>query len=198
MCKDDSMRVIAGSQKGRRLLSLKGAWVRPTSARVKEALFSILGDRISQANFLDLYAGTGAIGIEALSRGAGLVVFVEPSHASLHILRTNLDRCHLSSNAEICAYSVEEFLKRAGRLQRNIVFDIVFADPPYRSDSASTLLPLLERSVIIGPETIVILEHPTKHAIPTRIGRLSLIRQYRYGDTSLSRFQVTSEGALAP
>ncbi|MER3422026.1 MAG: 16S rRNA (guanine(966)-N(2))-methyltransferase RsmD [Nitrospiraceae bacterium] len=190
------MRVIAGSQKGRRLLSLKGAAIRPTPGRVKEALFSILGNRINGARFLDLYAGTGAIGIEALSRGAEQVVFVEPNPASLHILRANLERCHMSSTAEVHACSVEEFLKRAG--QWNIAFDIIFADPPYRLDSVSMLLPSLERSVIIGPETIVILEHPTKHSIPERIGHLSLLRHYRYGDTSLSTFQVRPEGTFTP
>jgi len=190
------VRVAGGSARGVPLAEPKGIRLRPTSGLVREALFNILSTAVEGARILDLYAGTGALGIEALSRGAEQVVFVEPNPASLHILRANLERCHMSSTAEVHACSVEEFLKRAG--QWNIAFDIIFADPPYRLDSVSMLLPSLERSVIIGPETIVILEHPTKHSIPERIGHLSLLRHYRYGDTSLSTFQVRPEGTFTP
>jgi 16S rRNA (guanine966-N2)-methyltransferase len=190
------MRVIAGSQKGRRLRASEGLDIRPTSGRVKEALFSIIGGRIGGARFLDLYAGTGAIGIEALSRGAQRVAFVESNPASLRLLKTNLDHCRLSSAVDIYPCTTESFLERVK--MSNATFDIVFADPPYRMDSACRLLPSLAQSAIIATQTTVILEHPTKQIMPPHIGRLRWLRQYRYGDTSLSTFQVTAKEVVAP
>lgn len=187
------MRVIAGSHKGRRLLSPSTHDVRPTSGRVKEALFSILGSQISGATILDLFAGTGAIGIEALSRGAAHVWFVESHAASLQILKANLHQCRLSQNTTIYPGESGAFLRHASH--NGLVFDIVFADPPYREDSTSTLLPLLGQSAMIGPHTVVILEHPTKRQIPPHVGLLSQVRQYRYGDTSLSLFRLADEMA---
>jgi len=186
------MRIIAGSHKGRRLLSPTTNDVRPTSGRVKEALFSILGDQISDATLLDLFAGTGAIGIEALSRGAAHVMFVESHIASLKLLKNNLDQCGFSKNTEIYPGESDRFLQHASR--NNLVFDIIFADPPYRDDS-SLLLPLLGQSGMILPHTVVILEHPTKHQIPPQVGPLNRVRQYRYGDTSLSLFRLADEKA---
>jgi 16S rRNA (guanine(966)-N(2))-methyltransferase RsmD len=185
------MRIIAGSHKGRRLLSPTTNDVRPTSGRVKEALFSILGDRISGATVLDLFAGTGAIGIEALSRGAAHVMFVESHAASLRLLKTNLDQCRLLENTQVYPGESHTFLQHAAR--NRLTFDIIFADPPYRNDSTSTLLPLLGQSAMILPHTVVILEHPTKHQIPPQVGPLNRVRQYRYGDTSLSLFRLADE-----
>ncbi len=187
------MRIIAGSHKGRRLLSPKTSDLRPTSGRVKEALFSILGDRISGAMVLDLFAGTGAIGIEALSRGAKHVVFVESHRTSLRLLRDNLDQCGLSKNTEIYPGEAVSFLQHAER--KGLSFDIAFADPPYFDDSVNTLLPLLGQSAMIRSHTVVILEHPTKHSIPAQVGPLKRTRQYRYGDTSLSLFHTYDEEA---
>lgn len=187
------MRIIAGSHKGRRLLSPTTSNVRPTSGRVKEALFSILRDRIDGATMLDLFAGTGAIGIEALSRGAGRVTFVESHPTSLRLLQANLNQCRLLENTEIYPGETRAFLQHAAR--HGLAFDIIFADPPYRDDSANTLLPLLGQSAMILPHTVVILEHPTKHQIPPQVGPLNRVRQYRYGDSSLSLFRLVDEKA---
>ena len=187
------MRVIAGSHKGRRLLSPAANDIRPTSGRVKEALFSILGDRISGAAMLDLFAGTGAIGIEALSRGAARVMFVESHTASLKLLKTNLQQCGLLGNTEVYPGESRMFFQHAAR--NGLTFDIIFADPPYRDDSVSMLLPLLGQSAMILPHTAVILEHPTKHQIPPQVGPLNRVRQYRYGDTSLSLFRLADKKA---
>jgi 16S rRNA (guanine966-N2)-methyltransferase len=185
------VRVIAGSHKGRRLLQPKDRSIRPTSERVREALFSILGTRIVDAHFVDLYAGTGAIGIEALSRGAARASFVETSPSSLRLLRENLQRTGLAASAEVHSCSAEAFLKRQS--QRREQLQIGFADPPYAQTAA--LLPSLGRDAIIAPDTIVVLEHATKATIPARVGHLSLRRQYRYGDTTLSVFVAASEGS---
>lgn len=190
------MRVIAGLQKGRRLLGPKGSGLRPTADRVKEALFSLLGARIIGARFLDLYAGTGAIGIEALSRGAQRVTFVESNPASLRVLRANLERCGLTPAADIHACSAAVFLRRANA--RRGPYDIVFADPPYHSNSGEKLLPSLEHGAIITTESTVILEHFTKRTVPPQVGRLTRLRQYCYGDTTLSVFGVNAKGTPSP
>lgn len=189
------MRVIAGSRKGHRLMGPQTVGLRPTSDRVKEALFSILSPRIGDARFLDLYAGTGAIGIEALSRGARHVTFVESSLDALKVLRKNLERCGLAPAGDVRVGTAERFL--AGSRQEPAPYDIVFADPPYdQTDGGQDLLSRLERSDMIGVRTVVILEHAKKAAVPSRVGRLSQVRQYRYGDTTLSLFELQAEEGL--
>ena len=185
-----AVRVIAGLHKGRRLFSSTGSNLRPTSGRVKEAIFSILGPGIKGTHFLDLYAGTGAVGIEALSRGARRVIFVESDPASLRLLHANIRHCQLSTETYVHAGHAEEFFEQ--QHDSSITFDIVFADPPYLLDSAAGLLPSLERSDMIRTNTIVLLEHPAKNRIPSQIGRLRRVRHYRYGDTSLSKFTISS------
>jgi len=183
------MRVIAGTHKGRRLLGPKdGRTIRPTSGRVKEALFSILGDRVIGASVLDLYAGTGSIGIEALSRGAARVVFVESHRDSLTSLHANLEHCGLTGRAEVFHGEAAVFLRQAGP-----AFDVVFLDPPYAIDGAGSVLPSLSGSAMIRDGTIVILEHLSKRQTPPHFGPLNRIKQYRYGDTSLSLFRFGAE-----
>jgi 16S rRNA (guanine(966)-N(2))-methyltransferase RsmD len=156
-------------------------------------LFSILGDRIVGVRFIDLYAGTGAIGIEALSRGAARVSFVESNPASMKLLRANLERTGLADSADLYSCSAETFLKRL-ETQREPL-QILFADPPYGTDSSSALLRSLGQGAIITADTVVILEHARKTAIPSRAGRLILRRQYPYGDTTLSLMVMATEGS---
>lgn len=186
------MRVIAGLHKGRRLMGPVGARLRPTSDRVKEALFSILGSRVHGARFLDLYAGTGAIGIEALSRGAQRAVFVEPDAASRQVLQTNLKRCGLSQLADVHACRDTDFLRRNELW--GPPYDLIFADPPYGQDCAAHLLPSLGGSAMMARDAIVVLEHATKRSVPPRVGRLTRVRDYRYGDTTLSVYGLQAEG----
>ncbi|MBI5410479.1 MAG: 16S rRNA (guanine(966)-N(2))-methyltransferase RsmD [Nitrospirae bacterium] len=191
------MRVIAGSQKGRRLMRPAGPGLRPTSDRVREALFSILSPRTVGARFLDLYAGTGAIGIEALSRGAQQSTFVESHPASLLVLRENLSRCGLTASSEIRSCPASLFLKRSAR--EDAPYDIVFADPPYHEgDGGSALLSSIATSVIITDTSLVVLEHFSKMTVPPQVGRLVRLRQYRYGDTTLSVFRLQAEGDPSP
>jgi len=186
------MRVIAGSQKGRRLLHPEDLGVRPTSGRVKEALFSILGERTQGARFLDLFAGTGAIGIEALSRGAESTTFVESIPESLKLLRENVLRCGLTASARVHACTAEAFLRR-DRASEN-QFDILFADPPYHEGIIGNLLSSISLADIMAPDSLMILEHFSKVSMPAELGRLSLKRQYRYGDTSLSVYTSHDDG----
>jgi 16S rRNA (guanine966-N2)-methyltransferase len=189
------MRIIAGTHKGRRLHGPKGPGLRPTADRVKEALFSILGSRVVGSRFLDLYAGTGAIGIEALSRGARHVTFVESNQAALRVLRANVTQCRLGAAAEIQACQAGAFLKRHAKTA--VQHDIVFADPPYQQDRLAELWAALAGAAAIAPDALIVLEHSSKSAVPPADGRLGLLRQYHYGDTTLSVFEVATQGSLA-
>jgi len=180
------MRVIAGVHRGRRLLAPTGHTLRPTSDRVKAALFSILGDRTQGARVLDLYAGTGAIGIEAMSRGAAHITFVEANHTACQILHENLSRCRGASDLHVCTSRVEQFLQHVPFWRGP--YDIVFADPPY----ALTLD--FMRSFDLLPhhgmtaQAVAIVEHGRKTALPSHVSTLLFHRRYEYGDTCLSLF----------
>lgn len=190
------MRVIAGTQKGRRLHGPKGPGLRPTADRVKEALFSILGSRIAGSRFLDLYAGTGSIGIEALSRGAEHVTFVESNPTALRVLRANLAQCKLDASAEIQTCSASAFLRRQAKAAAR--YDLVFADPPYRQGQLAELWPALAGTAAVAPDTLIVLEHASKSEVLPADNRLRLLRQYRYGDTTLSVYEVTAQDSPAP
>lgn len=191
------MRVVAGAEKGRRLKELEGNNIRPTSARVREALLSILGNRIQGARVLDLYAGTGALGLESLSRGARQVVFVENHVTSTRILRENITRCGYGERCVVVAQHVETFLTRPPSYGEPPAFDIVFADPPYQATNLTWLLERLSLSGKIVSRGVVILEHFFKHAVPNQFDGLTQIRQSRYGDTLLTFFESADspEGA---
>jgi 16S rRNA (guanine966-N2)-methyltransferase len=186
------MRVIAGVHRGRRLLGPKGQAIRPTSDRVKEALFSILGERTMGARFLDLYAGTGSIGIEALSRGAAHVTFVEADRAALRLLRSNLQQCGFeAAAARIYSCDVSHFFRR--EMDPFLVYDIAFCDPPYRS--TPDLIAVMNEwdRQWLTDDAVVILEHGRKAQVPSAIGPLLQVKRYDYGDTTLTRFELTSK-----
>lgn len=187
------MRVVAGRQKGRRLKEPGGQGLRPTSARVREALLSILGHRIKGARVLDLYAGTGALGLESLSRGAREVVFVDNRAASIRILRENVSRCGYHNQCTIVSQDVAMFLTSPPPFGEPTAFDLIFVDPPYRGTDLTRLLERLSLSGKIAAKGTIILEHFFKHEVPGRTGALVQTRQSRYGDTMLSFYQRAAE-----
>ncbi len=176
------MRVIAGSSRGRRLLA--GCDIRPTSDKVKGALFNVLSDAIVGASFLDLYAGSGAVGIEALSRGAASVVFVERNRKQIPHLRKNLglDKAwgRDGGAVRVLNTSAADFLKRGQ------VFDHIFVDPPYDSLEIDTILPILAGGDMIAPSGFLIVEHFHKKILPESVGRLICVKRRKYGQTLLS------------
>ncbi len=179
------MRVIAGAAKGRRLKTIKGLDTRPTTDRIKENLFNILGHRVQGSRFLDLFAGSGAIGIEALSRGAAAAVFVERSRQAAAVLKDNL--FHTGFSGDVMAMDVGRALKVLQRQQRR--FDIVFLDPPYyRSLAAATLADIAAGELIL-PGGLVIAEIGRKEDIPGDPLNLVLTRKETYGDTCLTFFR---------
>ncbi len=188
---DGVMRVIAGAQKGRLLKGPSSRGLRPTPNRVREALFSIIGPRIQGARVADFFAGTGAVGIEALSRGAGHVAFVDSDPQAVKLLRANVTHCGLAARAAVYAVPVATFLRRHGPSAGP--YDIVFADPPYRSDAGVAFLSSLTTGVTLALGSLIILEHDSKATVPAEIGGLHLVRDYRYGDTTLSLFTFGAE-----
>jgi 16S rRNA (guanine(966)-N(2))-methyltransferase RsmD len=176
------MRIISGSHKGRKLHAPSGLNVRPTSDKVKEALFNILSDRIEGASFLDLYAGVGSVGIEALSRGAKEVVFVEKSKRHIGFLKKNLSLSPFVGRFDLFCMDAIDFLKK----KKSHPFQVIFIDPPYEGEEIEKALPLLGEGDMIADDGTVIIQHFHKKVLAEQIGRLRFIRRYKYGETVLS------------
>jgi len=188
------VRVIAGRFRGRRLADAPRSGVRPTSDRVRESLFAWLGD-IEGASVLDAYAGTGALGIEALSRGARRAVFVERSQPAISVLRRNLRALDLGDSPEVARVlrgDAVPLLRRLGRAGDG-PFDLVFLDPPYASGELPRALVALVGAGVVAAGGEVVVEAPWRHPLPAVKG-LAAVGQRRYGDTQLGRYTRTREG----
>jgi 16S rRNA (guanine(966)-N(2))-methyltransferase RsmD len=177
------MRVIAGSRKGRRLEAPSWNGLRPTSDKLRETLFNVLAPRIAAASFLDAYAGTGAVGIEALSRGAGFVTFVDTDRRAATLIETNLRRCAVSDRYAIIRARFADVSARAeGR-----VFDLVFADPPYGADE---MIEALEASAsLVARGGLLVLEHARRDAAPSSQTGLVKTRDLISGDSALAFYE---------
>lgn len=179
-----SVRVIAGIAKGHKLDVPRGLTVRPTPDRAKEALFNILGKRVVDCRFLDLYAGSGAIGIEALSRGAAKVVFVEERPRIARIIERNLAKTGLAEHASVVSADVAQTLEKMA--DKPLPFDIIFADPPYKAKKVPTILQLIDSTGVLKENGLVVWEHASSVGVPAKIGKLVSIKDVRYGDTSFA------------
>jgi 16S rRNA (guanine966-N2)-methyltransferase len=185
------MRVIAGELKGRRLVAPRGHRTRPTADQVRIALLDALGPWLSGARFLDLFAGSGAIGFEALSRGAAQATFVERDPQALTALRQNAEALGVRTRAHLIrGDAVRELGRLAGAGAR---FDIVFLDPPYEGDLVRLALARLGGGAITDPGAVVVAQHFTKQPAPDSIGCLVGFRTRRFGETTLSFFRHEME-----
>jgi 16S rRNA (guanine966-N2)-methyltransferase len=187
------MRVIAGTLRRRTLEAPPGMATRPTSDRLRETLFNVLAPRIEGARFLDLYAGSGAVGIEAASRGAERVVLVERAAGALKILRANLESLGLRGGVRVEAVSVAAFLKKVRPESAGFAFDVVFMDPPYEAEDEYALaLGLLggDASRLLATDGLVIAEHRRKEKLGERHGLLERTRVLEQGDAALSFYKT--------
>lgn len=176
------MRIIAGKYRGRRLKSPGSLATRPTSDRLRETLFNILAPRIEGARFLDLCAGTGAVGIEALSRGAAQVTFVDQSRKMVALIKENCESLNIESGAMMLVTApASDFLRRQAKAA-GPPFDIVFFDPPYAMDYGL----LNHARGLLEGEGLLIVEHHKKTDLPEEFGDLCRFRQVRQGDSVLS------------
>jgi 16S rRNA (guanine(966)-N(2))-methyltransferase RsmD len=193
------MRIIAGLLRSRTLQAPPGLATRPTSDRLRETLFNVLAPHIEGTTFLDLYAGSGAVGIEALSRGAAHVSFVERAPAALSVLRANLERLGLKAGFRIHTGSVGAFLRKPP-LNEAKAFDVVFLDPPYdAAQEYAATLGLLGSSAaaFLAPNAVVIAEHRRKEKLEDMYGALIRTRLLEQGDAALSFYSAQAASVQA-
>jgi 16S rRNA (guanine966-N2)-methyltransferase len=182
------LRIIAGTNKGRSLSTARGRIVRPTTDKVREALFNILAQRPSGAKVLDLFSGTGALGLEALSRGARSVVFIEHHKKALEVLRKNIVHCNRQADTRIVAMDV---LKALNALKAfPMEFDLVFMDPPYNSNMVRPTLNTLIKNRVLAAEALIVVEHTREEAAQVDGRGFHIVDQRRYGRTQLSFLEV--------
>jgi 16S rRNA (guanine(966)-N(2))-methyltransferase RsmD len=181
------MRVIGGSARGQRLKVPKGRTLRPTAARVKEALFDILPHDLSGNRVLELFAGTGNVSIEALSRGAAEAILVDSSTASGKLIRENLRRLHLAGQTEVWIMPVFRALRALAR--RGETFDLIFLDPPYEHRRVGATLEIVAQGRLLHSSGVLIAEHSLRENVEPRYHSLALDDQRRYGSTLLSFFR---------
>jgi len=183
------LRVIAGKYRSRQLRSLRGLDVRPTTDRLRETLFNVLAPVVEDSVWLDLYAGTGAVGIEALSRGARTVYFVEASREAAEVIRQNLRSLRIEAGFEVLESEAEVVLRLLD--SRAATCDVCFLDPPYRMERAyARVVGFLAHSRLLKPSSIVVAEHE-KHFDPgDRFGMLERYRELRQGDAVLSFYKL--------
>jgi 16S rRNA (guanine966-N2)-methyltransferase len=190
------MRVIAGKFRSRQLKSLKGMALRPTSDRLRETLFNVIAGRVEGSRLLDVFAGTGAVGIEALSRGAREVVFIENHAQAAALIKKNLESLGLRVGARVLALDALRGLERlAGETAaKPEAYDIAFLDPPYAAaEEYQRVLSYLGASALLAEGSLVIAEHRRNLDLPELAGRLERVRVLRQGDAGLSFYRCTIE-----
>lgn len=176
------MRIISGDRRGKKLITLEGMDVRPTSDRVKEAVFNILQFSIEGRVFLDLFAGSGQMGLEALSRGAKTAFFVDSSRASLKVVRQNIASTGFGDRAQVHEGGFDSFLQRTAQH-----FDLAFLDPPYHAGLLERALTLTEPHM--NPGGTILCEHPVELALPPQVGAFVQQKCYRYGKIALTMYR---------
>jgi 16S rRNA (guanine966-N2)-methyltransferase len=178
------LRIISGTLKGKKLHAFEGQGIRPTSDRTREAIFNILSDRIPAAVVLDLFAGSGALGIEALSRGANMATFIDMAPAAVSLLKKNLRSCCLESRARIISWNIERNLNCLQSHDR--AYNLIFLDPPYHKGMLLPALAHLKKSKALTPGACLVLEHGDVAELPLPIADFELLDQRRYGKTLVS------------
>jgi len=187
------LRIIGGIARGRRLLTPgkgpEGRSIRPTSARAREAVFNIIGPEVRDATVLDLFAGTGAMGLEALSRAAQTAVFVDNSPAAVRLLGRNIDLCGFADRAKVVRreltkslYFLREFVPATG-------FSLIFIDPPYRQEAGGLILDKLDKAAILASSGLVVLEHAAGRRLPEESGSLQLVDRRQYGEAGFGFYR---------
>ncbi|KYD23610.1 hypothetical protein B4113_2975 [Geobacillus sp. B4113_201601] len=182
-----AMRVISGTCKGRKLQAVPGMSTRPTTDKVKEAIFNIIGPYFSGGIGLDLFAGSGGLGIEALSRGLDRVIFVDHDRKAVQTVRKNVAACGLEKQAEIYCNDAERALKAVAK--RGLRFSVIFLDPPYKENEWPALLSALAGCRLLEPGGVVVAEHSAKARLPETADGLVQWKQETYGITGVTIYR---------
>lgn len=197
------MRVIAGEAKGHPLRAPKGEQTRPTADKIKGAIFSMIESVMMSRQggdaelwegrrVLDLYAGSGALGIESLSRGASWADFVDSGGPACRAIRDNLERTKLSSRANVHCVPVRRALAEGYKEQLRVPYDVVLLDPPYADPTISQVMEELGSAMLVRPEGVVVVEHSRRVSLSGQYGSISLVKSRRHGDTCVSIYESRS------
>ncbi|MGS0764167.1 16S rRNA (guanine(966)-N(2))-methyltransferase RsmD [Syntrophomonas curvata] len=183
------MRVISGTARGKRLQAPRGTDTRPITDMIKEALFNVLGSGIGGASLLDLFAGSGSVGIEALSRGARQVVFIDNSHNAVRVIRDNLNNCGFTQGFELYRNDVFRAVEILAR--RKTKFDYIYADPPFTVEAIfGPLLETLDRTSLLAPDGSLIIRSPRRMILPLKLKSLQEYRVNNYGESTLHYYRL--------
>ncbi|HHT06648.1 MAG TPA: 16S rRNA (guanine(966)-N(2))-methyltransferase RsmD [Hydrogenispora sp.] len=189
------MRITGGKYGGQKLLGPSHEGLRPTTDMLREALFNILGATFLNGRVLDLFAGAGTLGIEALSRGAQAVTFVEKDPKGLRLLKKNLQRLPDANTTEVSIYPVD-VLRILPKISREEApYDLIFIDPPFKADLWLRVLALISRSSVLAATGQIVVEIPRHNLLPERVGRLQRVDKRVYGEVSLEFWEYISDGA---
>jgi 16S rRNA (guanine966-N2)-methyltransferase len=186
------MRVISGKCKGRPLQAVPGMSTRPTTDKVKEAIFNMVGPYFSGGMGLDLFGGSGGLGIEALSRGLDRMIFVDHDVKAVQTIRKNVETCGLSEQAEIYRNDAERALKAI--VKRGLQFQLIFLDPPYKKQKLQSLISFIDEHSLLETDGFVIAEHAHDIELPNQIGKLMRVKHEIYGITAVSIYAYTEKG----
>lgn len=185
------MRVIAGEHRGRRLTAVPGKGTRPTTDKVKESIFNMIGPYFDGGWALDLYAGTGSLGIEALSRGAERAVFVERDARAFSVVQQNVSACRLDNQAELYKNDANRALRVLAK--RGLAFDLVFLDPPYAHQNITGEMELMQELKLLADGAWIVAEHDVDITLPEAVGHCVQHRAAIYGDTAVTLFSFEEE-----
>ena len=185
------MRVVSGNCKGKALKAVPGSTTRPTTDKVKEAIFNMIGPYFNGGIALDLFAGSGGLGIEALSRGVGQVIFVDRDAKAIQIIQENIKSCQLENQAEVYRNDADRSLKAV--MKRGIVFDYIFLDPPYMKQQLVNLMAKIDEYSLLNDGGMIICEHSRDIELPENVGPFFKIKYETYGIIAVSIYQNGSE-----
>lgn len=182
------MRVISGKARGLKLNAPKNDDVRPTTDRVKESLFNMINSYMMESEILDLFAGTGSLGIECLSRGADKCVFVDSSKESIGIIKSNIKKARVEDKSTVLNSDFKSAMKSLSL--KNQSFDVIFMDPPYYKNMFSDALSGVDQNNLLKEDGIIVVEHDTKDEFPDSIGRLYKSKDKKYGNTTITFYKM--------
>ncbi|MCA1029951.1 16S rRNA (guanine(966)-N(2))-methyltransferase RsmD [Bacillus timonensis] len=183
------MRVVSGSCKGRPLKSVPGTSTRPTTDKVKESIFNMIGPYFNGGIGLDLFAGSGGLGIEALSRGIEKVIFVDREQKAIQTIKTNLELCQFSHQVEVYRNVADRALKAI--IKRDLKFHLIFLDPPYKQQQLKTLIEEIEKNMLLTEDGYIVTEHGSDVTLPAEIGKLQRTKHEVYGLTAITIYSYS-------
>lgn len=190
------MRVVSGTKKGLHLKAVPGMSTRPTTDKVKEAIFNIIGPYFEGGIGLDLFGGSGGLGIEALSRGIEKIIFVDRDQKAIQTIKANLETCNLSEHAEIYRNDATRAMKAL--IKRDIQFDLILLDPPYKQQKINQLLQEISEHSLLTKNGYIVAEHGSEVTLDESFGKLIKVRSENYGiiGVSIYRYLLDEEGEI--